>query len=174
MFGLPKGVFRLEPYSSLWRTFFEKEKMIIEKVLESNFLEIRHVGSTSIPGMVAKPIIDIAIAVKQFEEARVCIEPLVQLGYQFRGEHGLPRRHYFGKVYPETYHIHMLEINSSAWRSMLLFRKYLINHPEIAREYCELKQKLVNQPGITRLTYFEGKAPFIRNVLRLAKNEFSS
>ena len=102
--------------------------MVVEYVLD-----IQHVGSTSIPGMIAKPIIDIAIAVKNFEEASVCIEPIERLGYEYKGEFGIPRRHYFTKGNPRTHHIHMNEISSHDWSDQITFRNYLLQHQAMAK-----------------------------------------
>ena len=95
--GLKRGELRLAPYRDEWPLLFESEKKIIEAAVGYHISDIQHVGSTAIVGMPAKPILDIAIAVENFEKARVCIDPLVGFGYTFRGENGIPRRHYFTK-----------------------------------------------------------------------------
>ncbi|MCJ7551153.1 MAG: GrpB family protein, partial [Anaerolineae bacterium] len=112
MIGLERGVVRLAPYTTEWQRCFEAEKERLQAVIGQYVLDIQHVGSTSIPGMIAKPIIDIGIAVTSFEEARVCIQPIQQLGYEYRGELKIPRRHYFVKGDPRTHHLHMNEIDS--------------------------------------------------------------
>src|SRR5947207_115171 len=110
-----------------------------------------------IPGMPAKPILDIGIAVANFEEAVRCIPPMEQLGYTYKSENGIPRRHYFVKGAPRTHHVHMVEIESEGWRSNLLFRDYLIKNPETAREYGKLKQELAKQFATNREAYQAGK-----------------
>lgn len=112
--GLERGVVRLVPYDPCWSLLFEEEKQRIQAVIGSWILDIQHVGSTFIPGCPAKPILDIAIAVANFEQAFICIPPLEQLGYSYQGEYGIPRRHYFVRRNPHsTHHIHMLEDHSS-------------------------------------------------------------
>lgn len=144
MIGLQRGIVKLIPYTVEWKRLFDKEKARLQAAVGNYVLDIEHVGTTSIPGMVAKPIIDIGIAVQNFEEAAICIKPIEQLRYEYRGEHGIPRRHYFVKGDPRTHHIHMVEANSRDWETMLLFRDYLIQHPEFAEEYAELKVQLVS------------------------------
>ena len=107
--GLKRGELHLSPYRDEWPLLFESEKKIIEAAVGDHVSDIQHVGSTAIVGMPAKPILDIAIAVEEFERTRVCIDPLIALGYTFRGENGIPRRHYFQKGEPCTHHVHMVE-----------------------------------------------------------------
>ena len=104
-----------------------------------------------------------------FEEARVCIGPVEHLGYEYRSEFGIPRRHYFVKGEPRTHHIHMNEIESRDWKDQVLFRDLLIQHPELAKEYAELKTELARQFPADREAYQEGKGSFIDRVLRMAR-----
>ena len=167
--GLKRGEVRLAPYNLRWGTLFAAEEAALRASLGEYALDIQHVGSTAIPGMVAKPIIDIGIAVRDFEEARACVEPIEQLGYLYRGENGIPRRHYFVKGEPRrTHHIHMVEESSGDWRTMLLFRDYLIEHPEIAQEYADLKTRLALRFQTNRQAYQDGKSPFIERILKAA------
>jgi len=169
--GLPSGVVALTPYTLAWKRLFEEERVILQAGLGDHILDIQHVGSTSIPGMLAKPIIDIAIAVRDFEDARVCIDPIELLGYQYRGEFGIPLRHYFVKGDPRTHHIHMVEVTSQAWVNQLLFRDYLTRHPQSAQEYANLKVELVQRYPKDRQAYMDAKAPFIQHILQLASSE---
>ena len=171
MLGLESGVVRLTPYKQEWVRLFQEEKSRLFAALVEDILDIQHVGSTSIPGMIAKPIIDIAIAVKNFEEASVCIKPIEQLGYEYKGEFGIPRRHYFVKGNPRTHHIHMNDISSSDWKDQITFRNYLIRHPEIAKEYAELKLKSAQRYPTDRQAYTDSKTSFVNHVLELAGSE---
>lgn len=170
MIGLSKGVVRLAPYTAEWERLFEEEKERLQAAIGQYVLSIQHVGSTAIPGMVAKPIIDIGIAVTDLDQARVCIQPVEQLGYEYRGEHGIPRRHYFAKGDPRTHHIHMNEIRGRDWQNQVLFRDYLIQHPESAEEYAALKVALATQYAADREAYLAGKAPFIERTLEEARS----
>jgi GrpB-like predicted nucleotidyltransferase (UPF0157 family) len=172
MIGLGRGVVKLTPYTAEWKRLFEQEKARLQTAIGQHVLDIQHVGSTAIPGMVAKPIIDIGIAVASFEAARVCIQPIEQLGYEYRGEHGIPRRHYFVKGNPRTtHHLHMNEIDSRDWENQVLFRDYLIQHPALAEEYAALKTELAQHYSADREAYLEGKASFIERVLGMARAE---
>ena len=170
MIGLPRGVVKLAPYTAEWGRLFEEEKALLQAAIGRYVLDIQHVGSTAIPGMVAKPIIDIGIAVVSFEEASVCIQPIEQLGYEYRGEQGIPRRHFFVRGNPRTRHIHVNEIDSRDWENQVLFRDYLIQHPRWAEEYAGLKAELAQRYPADRGAYLDGKAPFIERVLERARS----
>ena len=141
---------------------------ITSRICETTRLvtRVEHVGSTAVHGMIAKPILDIGIAVEDFDEARACIAPLEsRLGYTFMGERGIPRRHYFVKGEPRTHHIHMVEAHCEEWMRMIRFRDRLRESSELADEYAKLKLRLMRQLGADRKAYQEGKSDFIRSVL---------
>jgi GrpB-like predicted nucleotidyltransferase (UPF0157 family) len=169
LIGLEPRCVKLVPYDPDWRRAFEREKARLQQAVGEQVLEIQHVGSTAIPGVAAKPIIDIGIAVKDFEDAAACVPPIEALGYTYRGEHGIPRRHYFIQGAPlRTHHLHMVEVMSWDWRSLVLFRDTLIAHPETAAAYLALKQELARRFQGQREAYTDGKASFIEQVLRAA------
>ncbi|MEM7112693.1 MAG: GrpB family protein [Chloroflexota bacterium] len=174
MIGLEAGVVKLVPYDVGWQRLFMEEKVLLETAVNQHILTIQHVGSTAIPGMVAKPIIDIGIAVDNYEAAAACIAPIEQLGYRYRGENGIPRRHYFCKGKPRTHHIHINEIGSEAWANHILFRDYLIQYPEKAAEYASLKVDLAQKYRTERQRYSLGKDAFVAEVLRLAQGVMSN
>ena len=120
MLGLERDKVVLTPYQDAWVHLFNEEKRRLE-VIGRGVLEVQHAGSTSILGMKAKPVLDIGVAVESFEEASALVPLVEELGYTYRGEHGIPRRHYFVKGSPEnrTHHIHMLEGRSEDWRVLL-------------------------------------------------------
>jgi GrpB-like predicted nucleotidyltransferase (UPF0157 family) len=167
--GLDAGRVRVVPYSAAWSEFFAEERARLLAAVGDHVLDIQHVGSTSVPGMVAKPIVDIAMAVMNYEEAGVCVRPIVQLGYEYKGENGIPRRHYFERGSPGSYHLHINEIGSRAWENQILFRDYLIRHPEVAQDYATIKMALARQFPFDRDSYLAAKAPFIERVLRRAR-----
>ena len=167
--GLKRGELRVSPYREEWKTLFEIEKKNIEKAIGDYIEDIQHVGSTSIPGMPAKPILDIAIAVKDFEEARICIKPLCKMGYTFKGENGIPRRHYFLKGEPCTHHIHLLEKISEEWEKLILFRDYLRSNQKTAEEYKELKRDLLQRLQGDRKAYQAAKTDFVAAVIRKSR-----
>ncbi|MFN0124882.1 MAG: GrpB family protein [Blastocatellia bacterium] len=170
MTGLPAGQLHLSPYDDGWQTLFQEEKSRLQAAIGGYVLDLQHIGSTSVPGMPAKPILDIGIAVDNFEKAARCIPLMEQAGYVYRGEYGIARRHYFVKGDPRTHHAHMLEIDSAAWKNHLLFRDYLIRNTAAAREYAELKQHLAGRFASEREAYQAGKEGFIKAVLQKAAN----
>ena len=166
LLGLKRGELCVSPYREEWKNLFEIEKRDIEKAIGDYIEDIQHVGSTSIIGMPAKPILDIAIAVKNFEEARICIEPLCKMGYTFKGENGIPRRHYFLKGEPCTHHIHLLEKTSEEWEKLILFRDYLRANQNTAEEYKKLKRDLLQRLQGDRKAYQAAKSDFVAAVIR--------
>ena len=170
MLGLETGKLKFLPYNSEWQQLFAAEKKSLQAAVGDNVLDIQHVGSTSIPGMIAKPILDLGIAVDNFEAAFACVESIEKLGYIYRGENGIPRRHFFVKGNPRTHHIHMLEIRSWDWQGHILFRDYLIGHSEVAQQYAQLKLQLFEQFNGDRNAYQAGKKNFIEQVEQQALN----
>jgi GrpB-like predicted nucleotidyltransferase (UPF0157 family) len=168
MLGLISGDIQLSPYESGWPVLFIEERDRLETSIGGYILDIQHIGSTSIPGMPAKPILDIGIAVGNFHEAVRCIKPMEELGYRYKGENGIARRHYFVKGEPTTCHVHMLEIGSGEWRSHLLFRDHLIVDVDTAGKYASLKQRLAKQFSTDRKAYQAGKDRFIKAALHKA------
>jgi len=166
--GLESGIVRLAQYSPEWAKIFEREEKLLQSSIGKYIIEIQHIGSTSIPGIVAKPIIDIGVAIGRFEGGVVCIKPLEGLGYIYNGENGIPRRHYFDKGDPTAYHLHMLEQDSDEWKKHITFRDFLRNNEEAAREYARLKQQLAVKFRHDRLAYTNGKSEFVERILKTA------
>ena len=169
MLGLEKGRARIVPYSPEWVQLFEQEEKRLRDLVGEYVLDIQHVGSTSISGMPAKPILDIGITIAQYEDGNNCIKPIESLGYKYRGEFGVARRYYYVKGDPRTHHIHMLERDSKEWQRMIFFRDSLRKDKGIAQEYAELKRRLADQYQNDREAYTEGKTGFIKDILDRAK-----
>lgn len=169
--GLPRDRVMLRTYTEAWAQLFHLEKEQIIALLGDRILDIRHVGSTSIPGMPAKPILDIGIAVFNYEKAFDCVPLMERLGYEHRGEFGIPRRHYFVKGDPSTHHVHMNEITSRDWQYQIYFRNALIYSPVLAREYAALKIMLAEKFPGDRESYLSGKDDFISRVLKQGEHQ---
>ena len=159
---------RLLPHDERWHDLFVEEEARLRVSLGEYALAVEHVGSTAICGLSAKPIIDIAVAVRTIADAGKCVAPLECIGYEYRGEQGIPERHFFGKGEPRTHHLHMVELSSDFWRSHLLFRDSLRQQREIAEKYEQLKKELARRHKENREAYTEGKAAFIESVLKAA------
>ncbi len=135
----------LVPYDPKWPRLFEEERAALELVLEP-WLEggIHHIGSTAIPGITAKPIIDMMAGVRDLEEARGAFEPLRRLSYEYAFHR--PGTHRFAKPAPPsppTHHLHLTEPGSDLWRERLAFRDALRADPSLVAEYETLKQGLL-------------------------------
>jgi GrpB-like predicted nucleotidyltransferase (UPF0157 family)/RimJ/RimL family protein N-acetyltransferase len=167
---------QLVSYSSDWPKQAELEIKNLYKLLPSSqVIDIQHVGSTAIPGIQAKPIIDLQIAVNSLQVIKpLAIEKLKRLGYQYWAENPDPERLFFVKGMPpfgesRTHHVHIVELSSRHWKEKILFRDYLKAHPEIAQDYEKLKQDLAKQYTYDRETYTSAKSEFIDEILRKAK-----
>lgn len=171
MLGLPKGIVKLEPHSENWRQLFAEEAAAIRRAIGEIDATIEHVGSTSIGGMAAKPIIDVAIGLKNLADGEQCVAPLEKVGYEYRGEHGIAERFYFVKGEPRTHHLHVVERGGDLWRNHLLFRDYLRNNRAVAATYERLKIDLAEKYPANRDAYLQGKNDFIENILRRARLE---
>lgn len=162
-------------YDPQWVTLYEREKTNILAAIGNKVVAIEHIGSTAVPGLGAKPIIDILVGVLCLADADECIEPLKSIGYEYAPEHEAfePERRYFrkGPVGARNYHLHVTEVNSNLWRNHLLFRDYLRAHPEVARQYHELKRALAEKYRFNRPAYTNSKAPFVEAVLAQARAE---
>lgn len=165
--GLERHTVALRPYDGRWAELFELERTRLQSVLGSEILAVEHIGSTAVPGLSAKPILDIGVAIEDFEAAFALVPRLEALGYTFRGEQGIPRRHYFvrGPHEKRTHHLHMLEHTHPEWHDLLLFRDRLRAQPETVRAYETLKRQLAKQYPNDREAYTNGKYRFIRAVL---------
>ena len=174
MLGLPKGAVRLETYNPQWVSAYENERRIIQDCIGNYIIDIQHVGSTSIEGLISKPIIDIAVGVTTLKEGQKCIEPLEQLGYEYKGHAGVSGRLFFSKgdVNNKTHHIHIEEVDSTNWWNHVLFRDYLRLHEYVRDEYAELKKILSQEYANDRETYTTKKVDFILNIVARAKEQF--
>jgi len=127
---------------------------------------VHHVGSTAVPGLEAKPIIDILVGVLDLETARGCFAPLAELGYVYAPY--LPEQmHWFCKPDPadRTHHLHLAPLGSRRFRDELAFRDRLRGDPALAERYVELKRELAGKYRDDREVYTEAKAPFIAEAL---------
>lgn len=162
-----------EEYNAHWPAQFQTEASAIRSAIEPIWLvNIWHVGSTSIPGMLAKPEIDILVILKPEARFSDHFQRIESLGYRFRGEEpGEPSHWYFSKDVEgkRTHKLHLCGPAHVCVENQLLFRDYLIAAPDQALAYRTLKQDLAasNKHGMTE--YLAKKAPFIRGILDLAR-----
>jgi GrpB-like predicted nucleotidyltransferase (UPF0157 family) len=171
MIGLKKGKVILAPYNKEWAACFKNEKILLQEALGSLAFDIQHVGSTSVPGMPAKPIVDIAVGIKTIKGFRECIAPLEDSGYVV-GDSASNSLQFFlskGRDDKTTYHLHLVKYNGELWKNYLAFRDYLRANRKHARKYAELKETLFKKYPENRKKYTAGKAKFVRATIKTAR-----
>ena len=158
---------RLFPYDPAWPARFERERAALEDAIGSWILGgVHHVGSTAVPGLEAKPIVDILAGVRDFDESRACFEPLARLGYLYAPY--LPEEmHWLCKPHPSrrTHHLHLVPVDSERYADELAFRDRLRADPQVAAEYLVLKRDLARRFAHDREAYTDAKSYFVRRVL---------
>ena len=158
------------PYDASWPERFEEERKALAHVIGDYVTgTIEHVGSTAVPGLAAKPVIDIMVGVESLDASRPALSMLEALEYCY-----FPYRpdaeHWFCKPSPRfrTHHLHLVPFRSRAWIECLAFRDYLRTHPDAAADYAILKRQLAERYRFDREAYTDAKEPFIRRTVALA------
>ena len=161
-------------YNRLWPALFQEERLQLSgQLADEELLAIEHFGSTAVPGLAAKPIIDVLIAVPSVPLAKVRFVPKLEaLGYVFWPDNPKQDRLFFVKGMPpfgarRTHHVHVAEQSSEMW-ARLKFRDYLINNPAERDAYGRLKRRLAKQYVEDREAYTEAKGEFISRIMKLA------
>lgn len=172
--GLKKGIVKLAPHNQNWKNVFEEEKQMLLSNFPGIISEVIHTGSTSIPGIPAKPIVDISAVVPSLAIGETLKSSLENLGYTYLGDAGVPGRVFFSKHRGEevTHHLNLVEQNSENWNNHLLFKNYCLKYPEVAQEYARLKESLAEKYPNDRDAYWEGKNNFIQSVIKRAKEDY--
>jgi GrpB-like predicted nucleotidyltransferase (UPF0157 family) len=162
-------------YNPEWVRLAEAEIETLKHTFQDNdwLVDIQHIGSTAVPGLSAKPIIDILIGARSLEEAGQAIQPIEALGYQFWADNPNFEKMFFVKGMPpfgpgRTHHIHIVKYGSDYWRARLLFRDYLRDHPQESQRYADLKYKLMHVYLDDREAYTDAKYDYIAEVLKKA------
>src|SRR3989442_9032461 len=176
----------LADYDPRWPQLFAEEHARLQAAIGEWAADIQHVGSTAIPGIAAKPIIDIAVHLRALVDALQCITPLVELGYESLGEFGIPGRIYFRKLTDSplpgqtyggagrTHQIHMYERTNEQYEKQVVFSDCLRAHADAAQEYEALKRQLAVRHEGDVEAYALAKSEFVLEVLRLARQERDS
>jgi GrpB-like predicted nucleotidyltransferase (UPF0157 family) len=170
----------IAPYDPQWLKLFRQEKEHLLSCLPCDLIRrVEHFGSTAVPGLAAKPIVDILVEVADLETTRSQIAPVLEAqGYDYfwrptHGDDGPPFYAWFIKRDPKsgtrTHHIHMVEAGFVEHWDRLLFRDYLIEHPQAAREYESLKLHLASAYANDRVAYTKGKTEFVVRMTQQAK-----
>jgi GrpB-like predicted nucleotidyltransferase (UPF0157 family) len=170
------GRIQVLDYDPAWATMFEQERARVQDALGPIVVTVEHVGSTAVPGLAAKPIIDLLVGVRSLPEARGrCVEPLEALRYRYMAEYEswLPNEMLFRKGIPGpwTHHVHLMEPSCPRWEEFTLIRDYLRRHQEVASAYADLKRALALVFEDDIAGYRNAKAPFIEAVMARARAE---
>lgn len=158
------------PYDPCWPAQFEAEAAALRAIFGDQLVTIHHIGSTSVPGLAAKPIIDMIPVVRDVTELWRCNPALVERGYTPRGEFGLPGRRYFSRNTGElrTHHMHCYALDNPEVYRHLVFRDYLRNHPEAVTAYAALKTQLATAHPTSIEAYMDGKDALVKQLERQA------
>jgi len=173
----------IAPYDPAWPRRFRAEREHLSACLPDELIRrIEHFGSTAVPGLAAKPIVDMLVEVTDLRATRVRVAPLLEAqGYDYfwrptQGDDGPPFYAWFIKRDPRsgarTHHVHMVEGSFTEHWDRLFFRDYLIERPDVAREYEELKVRLAAASPRDRVRYTQGKTDFILRVTEQAKQRY--
>jgi GrpB-like predicted nucleotidyltransferase (UPF0157 family) len=165
--GLESGTVRLVPYNSAWPTLFIEERDRLDQYFADASLRatIEHTGSTAIPALAAKPILDILVGYPKGSSVAEYIDVLVRAGYAHRGEQGIPGREFFRRGDPRAYHIHLAAVGSTFWHDHLTFRDRLRADDSLRDAYAALKRDLAARFPRDRESYIEAKTSFVKAVL---------
>lgn len=165
--GLQRGLVALQPYDQQWAAAFESEKRLLRHIFASQATAIEHVGSTAIPGLAAKPIIDIEVGLKDFSRWREYVAALESAGYTYMPERVQSDQVFMPKGPEEarTHYLHMTQFGSAEWWQTVRFRDALRGDKTLCVTYEQLKRQLAAAFPRDRAKYSEGKAAFIRRVI---------
>jgi GrpB-like predicted nucleotidyltransferase (UPF0157 family) len=169
--GLESGAVRLVAYDPQWSVLFAQEAQRIRDALDARNLTlvIEHMGSTAVPGLAAKPIVDILAGWDRVEELPRLIAAVRDAGYLHRGEQGIPGREFFRRGDPRQYHLHLTRFRGTFWADHLAFRDLLRREADVAGAYDALKHVLAEKYPRNREAYIDGKTEFVQEMLRHAR-----
>lgn len=169
MEGVERYKVRLLPHNEKWNDEYDQAKSQIEAVWSDNIIDIQHVGSTAIHDIPAKPILDIAVRLNSIQN--MDINALKQLGYDYCGPRCDRSTYHLyvlrGANQISLRHIHSYDVNDHEFFQLIGFRDYLNSHPDVAKQYSELKKKLASLYSEDRIAYTKGKEDFIQNIYAL-------
>jgi GrpB-like predicted nucleotidyltransferase (UPF0157 family) len=159
------------PYDARWPDLFQEEAYELAAIFGEEVVAIHHIGSTAIPGIHAKPIIDILVEVQDIERVDAFNQEMTERGYLPKGEFGIRGRRFFimGTEESRTHHVHVFQTSDAEFERHLAFRDYLRAHPEEAEAYGRLKQELARRFPHDIDSYMAGKDDLIKEMERKAK-----
>ncbi|CAI9387558.1 Dephospho-CoA kinase [Bacillus sp. T2.9-1] len=165
----------VKPYNEQWLSMFEEEANKLLEIFGSEIIEIHHIGSTSVNGLMAKPIIDIMPIVRDINRIDEFNTAMVAIGYEPKGENGITRRRYFQKGGDNrTHHVHIYELGNPEIERHIAFRDYLRVHPYDAKKYGDLKDALSQRFPYNIESYIKGKEKLALEIERKALEWYRS
>ncbi|MGG3586019.1 hypothetical protein CN890_18385 [Priestia megaterium] len=170
MLGIERGLVKLEPYNDKWSKLFDEERELLSSQLKELISAIEHVGSTSIEGLFAKPIIDIAIGVSSLDVIIELKEKVKDLGY-VEVPVSIDGKHVFARYKEKkiTHFLHVMIYNQSLWIDQISFRDYLRSDTDAKIEYIKIKEELANKYSNDVVSYTNEKGEFVDHILKRAK-----
>lgn len=157
-------------YNPIWPKLFEKEIQEIKKIFSSGrIICVEHYGSTSVPDLCAKPIIDISIGLNEFSLSKEEISKFTSLGYEYFGRALAYERFFLRKRATEKFNLAIVHYGGKVWKENLFVREYLRNHNHVAREYEQIKLQALKEGCNTALTYSYYKHDFVLELVENAK-----
>ncbi|HWA60967.1 MAG TPA: GrpB family protein [Caulobacteraceae bacterium] len=158
--GLETSANRLVDYNPLWPRAFEEEAGRIRAAVGDLALAIEHYGSTAVPGLRAKPILDLLVGVADIDDGLEMVGPMAGLGYDYSDNHGIPEHHIFGRPTVRAYLVHVVVHGGDQWERCLRFRDRLRASADLRSEYQALKERLARE-ATSRAAYTDGKTAFV-------------
>ena len=161
-------------YQPAWVEQFEEEAQALKQILKENCLKVEHIGSTSVPNLAAKPIIDFLVIVEEIEKVDLLQWEFERIGYEYMGEFGLSGRRYLQKgPIKRTHHVHIYQFdNTQEILRHLAFRNYLRENPAIVTTYGTLKKQLAQAHPDSIDKYMDGKDAFIKKIEKEALKKY--
>ncbi|KQO12065.1 GrpB family protein [Paenibacillus sp. Leaf72] len=162
-------VVEVVPYDPMWKEQFQQIKNMIEGYIGDLILGIEHVGSTSVEGLPAKPIIDLDVVVEDYSVLQAIVERLAKEGFEHQGNLGIKGREAFKRTFPDNfmkYHLYVCPKDGKGYLEHIAFRDYLRSNEAARREYGSLKDKLADQHRHDIDSYCDGKTEFVTTILQ--------
>ena len=156
----------LVSYSTQWPHLYQQEKDKLLSLLDDDIVDIQHIGSTAVPHIQSKPIVDLMVMLKSIKVVPQYLAQLQELGYEYSEKRSSNERYFFTKGDPVAVHLSLADNTTSFWKRQLLFRDYLLNNPKVAKEYEQLKVDLIKKYPSGKDEYSYGKSAFVENILK--------
>ena len=159
----------VSPYNPKWPHFFEEEKAVIKRFMTDNLVEIEHFGSSSVPGLDAKPIIDMLIGLKKLQLSDFEMKGFLSIGYSYHGEANVPGRIHMKKRGYRNFNLAIVKYDSDIWKNNIAIRDYLREYPEVRDQYAEHKLKVYGSGMDMLAKYSQNKGQFVLDILDKAR-----